>query len=41
MEISNEIKEFFENVPYIAFSTADKNSNPNVVAIGAKKNCRP
>ena len=37
MKISNEIKKFFENIPYIAFATADKNSNPNVVAIGAKK----
>ena len=37
MKITNEIKDFFENTPYVAFSTADNNSNPNVVAIGAKK----
>jgi predicted pyridoxine 5'-phosphate oxidase superfamily flavin-nucleotide-binding protein len=33
MKITNEIKDFFKNTPYIAFATADKNANPNVIAI--------
>ena len=37
MKIPNEIKEFFESVPSMAFSTSDKKSSPNVVAIAAKK----
>lgn len=37
MKIPAKIKKFFEGIPYVAFSTADKDSNPNVVAVGAKK----
>jgi len=33
----NEIKQFFESVSVMAFSTADKDGKPNVVAIGSKK----
>jgi len=37
MDIPIEIKQFFESVPLMAFSTADKTGNPNVVAIASKK----
>ena len=37
MRIPDEIKQFFESVPVMAFSTADKDGKPNVVAIGSKK----
>jgi len=37
MKISEEIKHFFESVPLMVFSTADKKGNPNVVVIGSKK----
>lgn len=37
MKIPDEIKQFFESVPLIAFSTTDNNGNPNVVAIASKK----
>ncbi len=35
--ITDEIKHFFESVPIVAFSTADDNGNPNVVAVASKK----
>ena len=37
MRIPDEIKQFFESVPVMAFSTVDKNGTPNVVAIASKK----
>ena len=37
MEISNEIKKFYEKVPVKAFSTISSNGIPNVVAIGSTK----
>jgi len=37
MKIPDETKQFLETVPVIAFSTADKNGIPNVIAIGSKK----
>jgi len=37
MKIPDEIKQFFESVPVMAFSTADKDGKPNVVAIASKK----
>ena len=37
MKIPDKIKQFFEGVPIMAFSTADKNGTPNVVAIASKK----
>jgi predicted pyridoxine 5'-phosphate oxidase superfamily flavin-nucleotide-binding protein len=37
MKIPDEIIHFFEDVPIMAFSTADKNGKPNVVAIASKK----
>ncbi len=37
MEISNEIKQVFESVPFMAFSTVNNAGVPNVVVIGSKK----
>ncbi len=37
MRIPDKIKQFFESVPVMAFSTVDKNGIPNVVAIASKK----
>jgi len=37
MRISIEIKQFFESVPVMAFSTTNNNGTPNVVAIASKK----
>ncbi len=37
MKISKEIKQFFESIPLMAFSTVDKEGNPNVVTIASKK----
>ncbi len=37
MRIPNEVRDFFESVSIMAFSTTDKNGTPNVVAIGSKK----
>ena len=37
MKIPDEIKQFFESVPYMAFSTTNNNGTPNVITIGAKK----
>ncbi|MCD4756100.1 pyridoxamine 5'-phosphate oxidase family protein [bacterium] len=37
MSIPEEIKQLFKSIPTIAFSTVDKNGNPNVVAIASKK----
>jgi len=37
MKIPDEIKQFFESVAVMAFSTADKDGKPNVVAIASKK----
>jgi hypothetical protein len=37
MIISNEVKNLFEKQPLVAFSTADKQGNPNVVPIFWKK----
>ena len=37
MRIPDEIKEFFDSVPVMAFSTVDENVNPNVVAIGIQR----
>jgi predicted pyridoxine 5'-phosphate oxidase superfamily flavin-nucleotide-binding protein len=35
--IPDEIKQFFETIPIMAFSTVDKNGTPNVVPIASKK----
>lgn len=37
MVINDNIKDFFDKVQIVAFSTSDKNGMPNVVPIGAKK----
>ena len=37
MIILDKIQQFFESVPIMAFATADKNGNPNVVAIASTK----
>ncbi len=37
MKISKEIKQFFESIPLMAFSTVDKDGNPNVVTIASKR----
>jgi len=37
MKITQEIKEFFEQVPVMALSTVDENGIPNVSAIASKK----
>ena len=37
MKITKQVKEFFEQVPVMAFSTVDKNGMPNVAAIASKK----
>ena len=37
MKISDEIKQFFESIPFAAFSTVDKEGNPNVITIASKK----
>ena len=37
MKIPEKIKQFFEDVPIMAFATADKKGIPNVVAIASKK----
>jgi len=37
MKIPIEIKQFFESVPFMAFSTTDKNNNPNVNVVASKK----
>ncbi|MBE9469325.1 MAG: pyridoxamine 5'-phosphate oxidase family protein [Bacteroidetes bacterium] len=34
MIINDDIKDFFEKVQIMAFSTSDKNGIPNVVPIG-------
>jgi hypothetical protein len=36
-KVPDEIKQFFETIPIMAFSTADKNGTPNVVPIASKK----
>lgn len=36
-KIPNGIKQFFETIPIMAFSTVDKNGTPNVVPIASKK----
>lgn len=36
-KIPDEIKQFFETIPIMAFSTVDKNGTPNVVPIASKK----
>ncbi|MBN2042417.1 MAG: pyridoxamine 5'-phosphate oxidase family protein [Candidatus Aenigmarchaeota archaeon] len=35
--MTDEIRNFFESVPIIAFSMTDNNGNPNVVAIASKR----
>ena len=35
--IPNNVKQFFEKIPVMAFSTVDKKGTPNVVAIASKK----
>ena len=37
MIIPKEVKDFFEQVPVMAFSTVDQNGIPNVSAIASKK----
>ena len=37
MIIPKEIKDFFEQVPFMALSTVDENGIPNVSAIASKK----
>jgi len=37
MKIPDEVKQFFESVPVMAFSTTNKNGTPNVVAIAFKR----
>lgn len=37
MKITQEVKEFFKQVPVMAISTVDKNGVPNVAAIASKK----
>ena len=37
MIINDNIKDFFDKVQIMAFSTSDKNGIPNVVPIGSKK----
>ena len=36
-KVPDEIKQFFETIPIMAFSTVDKNGTPNVVPIASKK----
>ena len=37
MKISKEIKDFFEQVPFMALATVDENGIPNVSVIASKK----
>jgi predicted pyridoxine 5'-phosphate oxidase superfamily flavin-nucleotide-binding protein len=37
MKISKEVKQFFESVPIMVFSTCSNEGIPNVVAIGSKR----
>ncbi len=37
MNIPNDIKVFFDSIPFMALGTCDKNYTPNVVVIGSKK----